>query len=68
MKVTTLIHPDSEADWLVAECLEIGTAGRGRTEEEPLANFQEATDLYLEPFPQALKESAAIRTFKLAHG
>jgi predicted RNase H-like HicB family nuclease len=60
--------PDSETDWLVAECPEIGTASQGHTEDEALANLQEATDLYLESFPQTLKKPAVIRTFELAHG
>jgi predicted RNase H-like HicB family nuclease len=68
MKLTAIIYPDSETDWLVAECPEIGTASQGRTEEEALANLQEATDLYLESFPQTLKKQSAIRTFELAHG
>jgi predicted RNase H-like HicB family nuclease len=55
MKLTAIIYPDSETDWLVAECPEIGTASQGHTEEEALANLQEATDLYLESFPQTLK-------------
>ena len=68
MKLTAIIYPDSETDLLVAKCPEIGTASQGRTEEEALANLQEATDLYLESFPHAFKKSTAIRTFELAHG
>jgi predicted RNase H-like HicB family nuclease len=68
MKLTAIIYPDSETDWLVAECPEIGTASQGHTEEEALANLQEATDLYLESFPQTQKKPAAIRTFELGHG
>jgi len=67
MKLTAIIYPDSETDWLVAECPEIGTASQGHTEEEALANLREATDLYLESFPQTLKKPATIRTFELAH-
>jgi predicted RNase H-like HicB family nuclease len=68
MKLTAVIYPDSETDLLVAECPEIGTASQGHTEEEALANLQEATDLYLESFPHALKKPATIRTFDLARG
>ena len=68
MKLTVIIYPDSETDWLVAECPEIGTASQGRTETEALANLQEATDLYLESFPLALRKAATIHTFELAHG
>ncbi len=68
MKLTAIIHPDAETVLLVAECPEIGTASQGHTEEEALINLQEATDLYLEAFPQTLKKPAAIRTFELSHG
>jgi predicted RNase H-like HicB family nuclease len=52
MKLTAVIYPDSETDWLVAECPEIGTASPGKTEAEALANLREATELlYLESFP-----------------
>jgi predicted RNase H-like HicB family nuclease len=78
VKLTAIIYPDSETGLLVAECPEIGTASQGHTEEEALSNLQEATDLYLEAFPQTLiyleafpqtlKKSAAIRTFELTHG
>ncbi|MGO9586059.1 MAG: type II toxin-antitoxin system HicB family antitoxin [Limisphaerales bacterium] len=67
MKLTAVIYPDSETDWLVAECPEIGTASQGKTEAEALANLREATELYLESFPHALKKAAAIRSFELAH-
>ena len=67
MKLTAIIYPDSETDWLVAECPELGTASQGHTEEEALANLREATELYLESFPQAIKKPAAVRTFELAH-
>ena len=68
MKLTAIIYPDSETDWLVAECPEIGTASQGHTEEEALANLQEATDLYLESFPNAFNKAAVIHTFELDHG
>ena len=68
MRLTAIIYPDSETDLLVAECPEIGTASQGHTEAEALANLQEATDLYLESFPHAVRKPAAIRTFELAHG
>ncbi len=67
MKLTAVIYPDTETDWLVAECPEIGTASQGKTEEEALANLREATELYLESFPRALKKESAVRSFELAH-
>jgi predicted RNase H-like HicB family nuclease len=42
MKLTAVIYPDSETDWLVAECPEIGTASQGHTEEEALATLRSA--------------------------
>jgi predicted RNase H-like HicB family nuclease len=42
-----------EEDVYVAECPEIGTASQEETVEEAVANLQEATELYLEEFPQA---------------
>jgi predicted RNase H-like HicB family nuclease len=67
VKLTAVIYPDPETDWLVAECPEIGTASQGKTEAEALDNLREATELYLESFPQSLKKPAAIRSFELAH-
>ncbi len=40
-----------EEDVYIAECPEVGTAIQGETVEEALANFKEATELYLEEFP-----------------
>ena len=68
MKLTAIIYPDPATDWLVAECPEIGTASQGHTEEEALANLQEATGLYLESFPDTVRKPAVIHTFELAHG
>jgi len=36
----------------VSECPELGTASQGETIEEAIANLREATELYLEEFPQ----------------
>ena len=43
-----------EGDWFVSQCLEIDVASQGETEEEALANLQEALELYFEP-PQATR-------------
>jgi predicted RNase H-like HicB family nuclease len=48
--LTAILH--WEKDVYVAECPEIGTASQGETVEEAVANLQEATELYLEEFPQ----------------
>ena len=66
MKLTAVIYPDPETDWLVAECPEIGTASQGKTEAEALDNLREATELYLESFPHVVGKTASIRTFELA--
>lgn len=53
MKLTAIIYPDSDTDWLVTECPEVGTGSQGKTEAKALANLHEATELYLESFPRA---------------
>ncbi len=50
MILTAVLHREDE--WFVAECPETGTASQGHTVEEAVANLQEATELYLEEFPQ----------------
>ncbi len=37
-----------EGDWFVAQCLEVDVASQGRTEEEALANLEEALALHFE--------------------
>jgi len=44
-----VIH--KEDDLYVAQCPEVGTVSQGYTIEEALANLKEATELYLEEFP-----------------
>jgi len=46
---TAVLH--KEEDMYVAECPEIETVSQGYTVEEALANLREATELYLEEFP-----------------
>ncbi len=38
-----------EGDWFVAQCLEVDVASQGRTEEQALANLEEALALHFEP-------------------
>ena len=47
---TAVIH--KEDDLYVAECPEIGTVSQGYSIEEAITNLKEATELYLEEFPQ----------------
>ncbi len=67
MQLTAIIYADADTGLLVAECPEVGTASQGNTEAEALENLREATELYLEAFPQAVKKPTAIRTFELAN-
>ncbi len=38
-----------EGEWFVAQCLEVDVASQGRSEEEALANLEEALALHFEP-------------------
>ena len=37
-----------EDDWVIAQCLEVDVASQGQSEEEALANLQEALALHFE--------------------
>ncbi len=52
-----------ENGWVVAQCLEVDVASQGRTEEEALANLEEALALHFEP-PRATA-AAKIRTVEI---
>ena len=56
-----------EDDVYVAECPEVGTASQGETIDEAIANLQEATELYLEEFPQVQTTRRLITTFEVNH-
>ncbi len=47
---TAILH--REDDLYVAECPEIGMVSQGHSIGETLDNLKEATELYLEEFPQ----------------
>jgi predicted RNase H-like HicB family nuclease len=49
MKRTFTASVWQEGDWFVAQCLEVDVASQGETEEEALANLQEALELHFEP-------------------
>ncbi|HLJ80167.1 MAG TPA: type II toxin-antitoxin system HicB family antitoxin [Ktedonobacterales bacterium] len=59
---TAVLH--NEGEWYVAECPEVGTVSQGHTLEEALANLKEATELYLEEFPQDDTGRAFLTTFE----
>jgi predicted RNase H-like HicB family nuclease len=62
---TAVIH--QEGNLFVAECTELGTVSQGKTMEEALANLKEATELYLEEFPDKHPTQTFITTFTMAH-
>jgi len=45
-----------EGDWFVAQCLEVDVASQGETEDQALANLDEALELHFQP-PQATRTS-----------
>jgi predicted RNase H-like HicB family nuclease len=53
--LTAILH--REGDLYVAECPEVGTVSQGSSLEEAVSNLKEATELFLEEFPRALKTS-----------
>ncbi len=61
---TAVIH--KEEDMYVAECPEVGTFSQGKTIDETVANLKEATELYLEEFPQKIKIKSLMTTFEVA--
>jgi predicted RNase H-like HicB family nuclease len=50
----------------VAECPEVGTVSQGYTIEEAISNLKEATELYLEEFPQKEFSKSLMTTFEAA--
>jgi predicted RNase H-like HicB family nuclease len=64
MVLTAIIH--KEDDWFVAECPEVGTASQGKSVEEALANLREATEVYLEEFPQQPTMHPILTTFEVS--
>ena len=60
---TAVVH--REEDLFVAQCPEVGTASQGETIEQALANLREATELYLEEFPQAEASRPWVTTFEV---
>lgn len=61
--LTAVIH--REEDMYVAECPEVGTVSQGSSIEDALANLREATELYLEEFPQGEVERPILTTFEI---
>jgi predicted RNase H-like HicB family nuclease len=65
---SAIVH--REGDFYVADCPEVGTVSQGTTFEEAVSNLIEATELYLEEFPdQPLPDTRAwVTTFEVAVG
>ncbi len=59
---TAVIHQDG--DLYVADCPELGTVSQGKTIEEAIANLKEATELYLEEFPECVQGRSLLTTFE----
>lgn len=57
-----------EGQCYVAECPKVGTVSQGESLEEAIANLKEATELYLEEFPQADGERPLLTTFEAVFG
>ncbi len=60
--LTAVIH--EEKKFYVADCPEVGTVSQGLTIEEAVSNLKEATELYLEEFPQLNFSSPIFTTFE----
>ncbi len=59
---TAVLH--KEDDLYVAECPEVGTVSQGASVEDAVANLKEATELYLEEFPQENVNRPLLTTFE----
>jgi predicted RNase H-like HicB family nuclease len=55
-----------EEDMYIAKCPEVGTVSQGATVEEAVAHLKEATELYLEEFPQKGKNRPILTIFEVA--
>ena len=65
MSSTLIAIVHKEDNLYVAQCPEVGTASQGETIEEPVANLQEATELYLEEFPLRQTFRPIMTTFEV---
>lgn len=65
MKTLTAVVTKEE-DMYIAKCPEVGTVSQGKTVEKALENLKEATELYLEEFPQQKMSKPFLTTFEVA--
>jgi predicted RNase H-like HicB family nuclease len=59
---TAVLHKEGEL--YVAECPEVGTVSQGKSIEDAVANLREATELYLEEFPDVPSGRPFITVFE----
>ncbi len=62
---TAVIH--EEEGIFVAECPEVGSVSQGKSVSEALQNLKEATELFLEEFPQKTRSHPFVTTFEMCH-
>jgi predicted RNase H-like HicB family nuclease len=65
-KLSAVIYPDDESDWLIAFNPETGTTTQGKSPAKALANLKEATRLYLEEFPLRTNQRITLMTFTIS--
>jgi predicted RNase H-like HicB family nuclease len=62
MTLSAVLTPAPEGGF-VAHNPETGSTSQGETVEDALANLKEATELYLEEFPLAMRGKSLMTTF-----
>lgn len=62
-KYTAVIN--KEEDMFVAECPEVGTVSQGYSLDEAIKNLKEATELYLDEFPDKARRKSKIMNFSI---
>ena len=65
MELSAVLTPAIEGGY-IAFNPETGTTTQGESIEEALTNLQEATELYLEEFPQTFTGRSLLTTFHVA--
>ncbi len=64
MELSAVLTPAPEGGFIALNP-ETGTTTQGETIEEALVNLREATELFLEGFPQKLAGRALLTTFQI---
>ena len=64
MLLTAVLLPAPEGGFTALNP-ETGTTSQGETIEEAIANLREATELFLEEFPQRVSGSPVVTTFEV---